>query len=213
MKKKNVSSMHVLSVLLVLGFAVLNAPSAHAQIACPEFTVSLRFGSVDGATRGQVSLLQKYLAQDTSIYPEGLVTGYFGRLTENAVKAWQMRYGVLVDGKATGFFGPLTRAKVQEVCLAAQVTMNIDTVVANNGVFDKNSFQTIQLQQLILRIQAIDRDYVFEIPGEGVSVSIPQGATRDVEIGSLGIGTHQFICGAGCGGTITVESASDEDTN
>src|SRR3989344_7499461 len=45
--------------------------------------LSLRMSGSD------VSCLQKTLAQDPAIYPEGLVTGYFGSLTQKAVQRWQ----------------------------------------------------------------------------------------------------------------------------
>lgn len=39
-----------------------------------------------------VRKLQTFLASDPEIYPEGLVTGYFGALTTKAVKAFQLKY-------------------------------------------------------------------------------------------------------------------------
>ena len=59
-----------------------------------------------GATGTDVSALQTYLAQDSSIYPEGLVTGYFGSLTSAAVSRFQTRNGI----EAVGRVGPKTLA-------------------------------------------------------------------------------------------------------
>ena len=51
-------------------------------------TVNMGFGG-----RGyQVKTLQTWLAKDKTIYPEGLVTGYFGKLTLLAVKRFQTKY-------------------------------------------------------------------------------------------------------------------------
>ena len=63
-----------------------------------------------GSQGADVEKLQQFLAQDSSIYPEGLVTGYFGPATERAVKRFQAKYGISV-----GRVGPQTRAKLQEV--------------------------------------------------------------------------------------------------
>lgn len=60
-------------------------------------------------SRGQdVSDLQTFLAQDNSIYPQGLVTGYFGFLTKAAVSNFQSRNGI----SAVGRVGPITLAAI-----------------------------------------------------------------------------------------------------
>jgi len=60
--------------------------------------------------------LQKYLAQDSAIYPEAKITGLFGPLTEEAVKRFQTKYKLSCnDGTACGYVGPATRTKLQEV--------------------------------------------------------------------------------------------------
>jgi hypothetical protein len=57
-----------------------------------------------GASGADVSALQSFLAQDRSIYPQGLVTGYFGTLTSAAVSNYQSRNGLNNVGRV----GPLT---------------------------------------------------------------------------------------------------------
>lgn len=69
-----------------------------------------------GTTGEDVSLLQRWLAQDAVVYPEGLVTGYFGQLTLSAVQRFQLRYGVVGEGvPGYGIVGPKTRAKLFEI--------------------------------------------------------------------------------------------------
>jgi len=73
------------------------------------FTRSLR-GGMSGS---DVSRLQELLARDSEVYPEGLVTGYFGLLTEAAVQRFQLKHGIVTAGNAGyGWFGPRTTAKL-----------------------------------------------------------------------------------------------------
>lgn len=64
-----------------------------------------------GMTSEDVKLLQEILATDPDIYPERLVTGYFGSLTEKAVKKFQKAAGI----EQVGEVGPKTIAKINEL--------------------------------------------------------------------------------------------------
>lgn len=79
------------------------------------FTITLR----KGMTHEQVRLLQIFLAKNPALYPEGTVSGYFGSLTEAAVKRFQAKYGIASSGTplTTGYgaVGPRTRAKLNEL--------------------------------------------------------------------------------------------------
>ncbi len=57
-----------------------------------------------------VKALQAILAADTSIYPDGLITGFYGRLTSEAVKRFQKKFGI----EMLGFVGPKTLKKLNE---------------------------------------------------------------------------------------------------
>jgi len=65
----------------------------------------------EGMTGEDVKLLQEILATDPDIYPEGLVTGYFGALTRNAVKRFQKIAGL----EQVGQVGPKTLSKINEL--------------------------------------------------------------------------------------------------
>ena len=73
-----------------------------------------------GATGADVTSLQTFLAADTSVYPEALITGYYGTLTVRAVERFQIKYGVVSSGTpaTTGFgaVGPKTRAALATAC-------------------------------------------------------------------------------------------------
>ena len=70
---------------------------------CTVFSGDLYYGM----TSPEVKCLQQFLTNlGPQIYPEALVTGYFGPLTQAAVKRYQALQGIIT----TGYFGPLTRA-------------------------------------------------------------------------------------------------------
>ena len=71
------------------------------------FVTSLSLGSRGDA----VTALQALLALDTSIYPEGLITGYFGKTTEKALKRLQKEN----DLEQVGHVGPKTRALLNKL--------------------------------------------------------------------------------------------------
>lgn len=69
-----------------------------------------------GMSHNDVSNLQIALKTDSSIYPSGKVTGYFGPATLLAVKKFQEKYGIASEGQAGyGAVGPKTRAKLNEL--------------------------------------------------------------------------------------------------
>ncbi|MCR4330445.1 MAG: carbohydrate-binding protein [Patescibacteria group bacterium] len=72
-----------------------------------------------GSEGAEVTKLQQYLAKDPALYPEGTISGYFGVLTEAAIKRFQQKYGIVSAGtpESTGYgmVGPKTRAKLNEL--------------------------------------------------------------------------------------------------
>lgn len=74
-----------------------------------------------GGQSAEVTELQKCLAQDPEVYPEGEVSGYFGPATKRAVTRFQEKYASEILqpsglSKGTGIVGPSTRSKLNEVC-------------------------------------------------------------------------------------------------
>ena len=62
-----------------------------------------------GMSGDDIKKIQELLATDRSIYPEGLVTGYFGPLTREALKRFQHRHGL----DETGDVSSSTRALLE----------------------------------------------------------------------------------------------------
>ena len=63
-----------------------------------------------GSKGADVSSLQSFLGEDNTIYPQGLVTGYFGSLTKSAVSNFQSRNGLATVGRV----GPATLTVINE---------------------------------------------------------------------------------------------------
>ena len=64
-----------------------------------------------GARGANVTNLQAFFTDNSSIYPEGLVTGYYGNLTTSAVNRFQATYGFDQVGRV----GPLTLNKINSL--------------------------------------------------------------------------------------------------
>jgi len=94
-----------------------------------------------GSSGDDVSRLQRFLAQDPAIYPEAQITGYYGALTEAAVKRWQAKYNIVSSGSAEttgyGVTGPRTAAAISLQCSTMSTsggTGGIGPVVATPGI-------------------------------------------------------------------------------
>ena len=71
---------------------------------------------IKGMKNDEVRNLQEFLAQDKEIYPEGLITDYYGSLTQKAVQRFQKKYSIAKEGDVGfGAVGPKTRAKINEL--------------------------------------------------------------------------------------------------
>lgn len=82
-----------------------------------KFTSELR----EGNKGKEVEELQKCLSKDSEIYPEGIVSGYFGEQTKTAVIKFQEKYKeeILAPSgitKGTGIVGKSTRDKLNKLC-------------------------------------------------------------------------------------------------
>jgi hypothetical protein len=76
-----------------------------------------------GMRGGDVTLLQQLLVKE-NVYPEGVVSGYFGALTKAATIRFQEKYAssILTPAgltKGTGFVGAATRRKLEEIAGSA----------------------------------------------------------------------------------------------
>lgn len=79
---------------------------------CPSLSMTMYRGMKDANTLGQVSELQKFLADYFDVDPSEIVTGFFGRITQNYLMKFQKEKGLPVYGIA----GTLTRGVIAKEC-------------------------------------------------------------------------------------------------
>lgn len=91
------------AVLAMIAFAFFGVANVYAVVT----------SQLDLGDRGtEVTEVQTYLATDVTLYPERLVTGYYGQLTKAAVERFQSAEGIVSSGTpaTTGYgrVGPQT---------------------------------------------------------------------------------------------------------
>lgn len=136
--KKSIPILLLAAVLMPLVFVSAQSGSVPAK------SLNLKRGSVGDSVRS----VQQILKHDKAIYPEGVVSGYYGAFTENAVKKLQAKHGLAT----TGFIDDTTYR-----LLFPQLTL---TIVAPNGgeIWSANKVHTIywkaSIEPVILGDQA-----------------------------------------------------------
>lgn len=119
-----------------------------AAIFAAAFVLTLSFGAGQaeaaivnqlelGSRGAQVTELQQFLALNTKVYPAGLVTGFFGPMTQAAVVQFQANYDISQVGRV----GPATMARINAVMNAGQ-GLDIDGPSITNLAVQTNSFST-----------------------------------------------------------------------
>src|SRR3989344_3381215 len=169
-------------------------PPPFTPNGCPAPTQNLSFGDSGSG----VSNLQQFLKQQgVSIYPEGLVTGFFGPATERAVERFQVRYVIIPGGtpETTGYgvVGPHTRAKIAELC--GVNSTGLSQTVSSPETTSAASGQAIEITSVSPASGPVGT--TMEIRGRGFSASnntlsvlLPTGFTAVVpNIASLENGT------------------------
>jgi len=109
------------------------------------FTTNLYYG----LENEEVKRLQELFAQDKELYPEGIVSGYYGSLTTKAVERFQCKYEIICEGTpyTTGYgtVGPKTRSKLNEVYSSSFSASETDSSV-NATSSDQEIINALQEQ-------------------------------------------------------------------
>ena len=117
---------------------------ASSGSSCPNLTLALARGS-----RGSdVILLQKFLISEGLLESDS-ATGYFGALTEAAVKSFQAKNDIVSSGNASssgyGVVGPRTRALIASRCnIKPAVSASVSTISTIASTTQKHACQSYQ---------------------------------------------------------------------
>jgi peptidoglycan hydrolase-like protein with peptidoglycan-binding domain len=96
-----------------------------------------------GMTGADVTVLQVYLATDATLYPRGLVTGYFGSLTGKAVALFQTRNGLASVGRVGPATLPLLNSKMSGAMVNGYPANEIAPTITSVGVSVNRNSATI----------------------------------------------------------------------
>jgi peptidoglycan hydrolase-like protein with peptidoglycan-binding domain len=87
-----------------------------SSISSAPFTNDFSYGMSDP----EISILQRFLAEDPGLYPQGVVTGYYGLATQQAVQSFQLTYGLQLPAADYGSFDAVTRGKMNALYVAGK---------------------------------------------------------------------------------------------
>lgn len=100
-----------------------------------QYLATLQSTLAQGSAGEQVATLQALLASDPSLYPEGIVSGFYGRLTADAVKRFQKKNGI----DQVGFVGPKTLKKLQEFLKKNPLAFDVAVAAATSTATSTSS--------------------------------------------------------------------------
>lgn len=107
------------------------------------FTKDLRYGS-EGE---EVRQLQTLLKEDVAVYPEGMITGFYGRLTEMAVKRLQAKHAL----EETGVVDSGTREKLNELIRSAEdEDVDVSDAMADDEAIDVTTTQNEEEEKIVV---------------------------------------------------------------
>ncbi len=123
----------MLTVAIALGgtqaFAQTATTTSSAQVNAflAQLTILRQLGQ--GMSGEDVKILQGVLAAQPDIYPEGIVSGYYGPLTSKAVRKYQEKFGIDPVGRV----GPITMRKLNEIIVFNASATSTATTTAQGG--------------------------------------------------------------------------------
>lgn len=194
------------TILGTLMLTLLGTQSASAAI-----TSQLDIGD----RNAQVTELQTYLSTDTSIYPSGLVTGYFGQLTKAGIERFQTNQGIVSSGTpaTTGYgrVGPKTIIALNSRFIGnsnvsgdvyAPIINSVDITTDNNGASISWTASEASLGKVYYSTSPIRISNTFDISGVFSGEPIVSGAlaqydgllrtTHTVNINNLAANTTYY---------------------
>jgi len=132
--KKTKNILHYLVTSTLLMVVVVGTTSfAYAQTLTRQLQI--------GMSGADVGWLQSFLARDASIYPQAIISNYFGSLTRAAVARWQTRNGIAAVGRV----GPQTLAAInaQMNSIGNNPTTGAAPIISMGSITLTNSTSTL----------------------------------------------------------------------
>ena len=147
----------------VLTTTPVAVPSVTQNAASQSFSVRLKVG----VTSDDVKQLQGVLVRE-GVYPEGIISGYFGSFTRKAVQQFQKKYGIANSGEVGyGEVGPNTRAKLNQLISDSAPTISTPvtspTQVQSAEVKAQIQVLQSQLEKLLIELAKILQSQVQEL--------------------------------------------------
>lgn len=173
--------------------ATLNQQRGELQTQV-QSTLSLVRSLSQGMSGDDVTELQELLATDPDLYPEKLVTGYFGPLTDKAVKKFQKKYGI----EQIGIVGPKTRAALHAFWnnLSASSTVSLPPGLAKKA---QNSYSW-----------SYGTTTQYQYAGGGKVLVCHKGHTISISVNALQAHLNHGDSVATCGAVVSDDDDDDE---
>ncbi len=171
---------------------------------CVDLSYNLYSDRTDAQTAGEVSKLQKFLAQTPHIYPSGLITGYFGPATEVAVQKWQAAAGIVSSGSPEttgyGYVGPKTRSLMSCGSPMPQTTPPVVTtppIVSESCTItaSKTSVGVGESYTISWTTRNIDDPVMYEEVKAGGTVEVNKRGSKEFTTSYVGTDTYQIGAG------------------
>lgn len=178
--------------LLVAQQAEVKLSSSNNGNACARFNNTLGLGATDTETNGEVTVLQKVLASDSSLYPEALITGYFGPATERAVMRFQERNGVVSSGSAQttgyGLVGSMTRSAFMRACSSGGATGSNIITPPTSTPSPKTTQTLTESLSALLPVISLDT-----VPPSASSTAVISGTAKNLSSVSVSVRSTQTV--------------------
>lgn len=178
--------------LIVAQQAELKLTVTNNNNACAKLNNTLGLGATDVETNGEVSVLQKVLASDPFLYPEALVTGYFGPATERAVMRFQKRSGVVSSGSAQttgyGLVGGMTRSAFLLACTKGTGSSTTTSTTPATLQPSKTAPTLTESLSTLLPIISLDT-----LPASASSTALISGTAKNLSSVSVSVRSTQIV--------------------
>jgi len=158
----------------IFAFATLVLPSV-------TFASALNRELSVGMSGTDVSVLQTFLAKDATIYPQGLVTGYFGFLTKSAVANFQSANNIPSVGRVGPQTLPVLNFQIENGIGNNRIAPTISSVSVNtsrNGAtvnWSTNEFAKGVVYYSTSPLMTVEHEHSVDVSG---SVAMTDAASR-----------------------------------